>query len=90
MLPYLVEVLVQVQAGSDRQQLSDIGSLLCATLQSLLRKMKKEDVLAACDLVMDCLLKLYSIIAEDTLMTVGVVVDCKSIMCAPPCLDCCV
>ena len=72
-----------MQAGSDRQQLSDVGSLLCATLQSLLRKMKKENVVEVCDLVMDNLLQLYTVIAEDTLMTIGVVVDCKLLMLSP-------
>ena len=72
-----------MQAGSDRQQLSDVGSLLCATLQSLLRKMKKENVMEVCDLVMDNLLQLYTVIAEDTLMTIGVVVDCKLLMLSP-------
>lgn len=63
--------------GSDRQLLSDVGSLLCATLQNLLRKMKKEDALQLSDTIMTVLLKLLGNcgIQEDALMTIGVVVD---------------
>ena len=70
---------VQCTAGSERQHLSDIGSLLCATLQSLLRKISKEDALTISDKVMEVLLMMFSQgsggVQEDIVMTVGVLVD---------------
>ncbi len=69
-------------SGADRQQLADLESLLCGTLQSLLRKISKPDVLAISDSVVQALLVMFQASAgqaggvqEDAIMTVGVLVE---------------
>lgn len=72
-------------SGSNRQQLSDKGSLLCAMLQTLLRKLNKEDALQVSDAVMEFLLSVLQSggspggggLQEDAIMTIGVLVDGK-------------
>lgn len=72
--------------GSDRQQVSDVCSLLCATLQSLLRKVNKEDALQIKDEVMQCMVGLLQSssgqgssggagVQEDAITTIGVLVE---------------
>ena len=65
--------------GSERQQLSDIGSLLCATLQSLLRRITQADTATISDRIMEVLLTMFSQgsggVQEDIVMTIGVLVD---------------
>lgn len=69
--------------GSDRQQLSDVCSLLCATLQSLLRKVSKEDAQTISDGVMQGMISMLATpgsprgggMQEDAIITIGVLVD---------------
>ena len=74
--------------GSDKQQLSDICSLLCATLQSLLRKVSKEDARSISDKVVEGMICMLAIpgsqgstggggLQEDAIITIGVLVDGK-------------
>lgn len=67
-------------AGADRQQLMDIESLLCATLQSLLQKLTNADIVASSDNVMEAMLFILQDqqsggVQEDALMTVGVLTN---------------
>lgn len=71
---------VQANVGvTERQQLSDIASLLCATLQSLLRKISQKDTEIISDEVMRVLLLMFGQgrggVQEDIVMTIGVLVD---------------
>lgn len=68
--------------GSDRQQIADLESLLCATLQSLIRKMSEADVIQVSDTVMQTLLLMLSTtsgqiggVQEDAILTIGVLVE---------------
>jgi importin subunit beta-1 len=69
--------------GSDKQQILDLESLLCATLQTLLRKMTKVDILQISDTVMTLLLSLLSTtgagqtggVQEDAILTIGAIVE---------------
>lgn len=49
----------QVQSSSDRVQFNDLQSSLCGTLQSVLRKMEKEDTPKIADQVMRTLLRMF-------------------------------
>ena len=71
--------------GSDRQQLADLASLLCATLQSLLRKISADDAQQISDMVMRAIYLMLNSksaqtggVQEDAIMTVGVLVEGKS------------
>ena len=71
--------------GADRQQLADLASLLCATLQSLLRKINSTDAKQISDMVMRAIYLMLNSksaqaggVQEDAIMTVGVLVECKS------------
>ena len=76
----------QVDAvGVDRQQLADLASLLCATLQSLLRKINSDDARQISDMVMRAIYLMLNSksaqtggVQEDAIMTVGVLVECES------------
>ena len=68
--------------GSDRQQLADVESLLCATIQSLLRKITLDDATSISDTVMQAMLVMFHSssgqaggVQEDAIMTVGVLVE---------------
>lgn len=61
-LTYLVGL--QVQNASDRVQVNDIQSLLCATLQSVLRKVTKEDAPKISDNIMTALLQMFQSSAQ--------------------------
>ena len=53
-----LQILLQMDNGTtDKSQLNDLQSLLCATLQSVLRKMTKEDVPLLSDTIMTALLQ---------------------------------
>lgn len=84
----MMERLQQVLAldgqvtGADRQQLTDLESLLCATLQSLLRKVNESDAKGIADTVMTSLILMFRSslgqtggVQEDAIMTVGVLVE---------------
>lgn len=69
-------------SGADRQQLTDLESLLLATLQSLLRKVSSTDALSIADTVMTALLMMFQSslghsggVQEDVVLTVGVLVE---------------
>lgn len=66
----------------DRQKISDIESSLCATLQSVLRKVKQEDAPQISDAIMAALLTMFNSnsgkaggVQEDALMAVSNLVD---------------
>ena len=70
-------------SGAEKQHLADLESLICATLQSLVRKVRRDDVVAISSSVMEALLLMFqtssagasSGVLEDALMTVGVLVE---------------
>ena len=81
---------------ADKQQLADLESLICATLQSLLRKVCPEDARTIAPSVMEALLLMFqtsaagssSGVLEDALMTVGVLVEGVCVcMCACMCVS---
>ncbi|XP_042897818.1 importin subunit beta-1 isoform X1 [Parasteatoda tepidariorum] len=71
-----------IQSTSDRAQYNDLQSLLCATLQSVLRKMTEEDAPKISDAIMTALLQMFSSssgksggVQEDALMAVSMLVE---------------
>lgn len=81
-LAMVLSVDANVQNQSDRQRLHDVQSSLCATLQSVLRKVKPEDAPLISDRIMHALLTMFSMSAgkaggvqEDALMAVSNLVD---------------
>uniref|UniRef100_A0A8C4QZJ4 Karyopherin (importin) beta 1 n=1 Tax=Eptatretus burgeri TaxID=7764 RepID=A0A8C4QZJ4_EPTBU len=70
-----------IQSTSDRLQYNDLQSLLCATLQNVLRKVQLEDAVQISDVVMASLLRMFESTAgsggvqEDALMAVGTLVE---------------
>lgn len=70
-----------IQSSNDREQYNDLQSLLCATLQSVLRKMSTDDAPKISDYVMNGLIKMFSAsdksgsVQEDALMAVGTLVE---------------
>ena len=65
--------------GPDRAQINDLQSLLCATLQSVLRKMTKDDAPKISDAIMQALLQMFNGktggVQEDALMAVGTLIE---------------
>jgi len=67
--------------AADKAQLNDLQSLLCATLQSVLRKLTKEDVPHLSDTIMTALLQMFQSsnktgsVQEDALMTVSTLAE---------------
>ena len=76
---------------ADKQQLADLESLICATLQSLLRKVSPEDARTIAPSVMEALLLMFQTSAAGSssgLMTVGVLVEGVCVcMCACVCVS---
>ena len=70
-----------LQLANDRAQVNDLQSLLCATLQSVLRKMTPEDAPMISDQIMNALLQMFNAsgksggVQEDALMAVGTLVE---------------
>ncbi|KAF2976115.1 hypothetical protein EK904_014138 [Melospiza melodia maxima] len=70
-----------IQSTSDRIQFNDLQSLLCATLQNVLRKVQHQDALQISDVVMASLLRMFQSTAgsggvqEDALMAVSTLVE---------------
>ncbi|XP_054155376.1 importin subunit beta-1-like [Oppia nitens] len=66
---------------ADRSQVNDLQSLLCATLQSVLRKMTPEDAPRISDAIMTALLQMFNAsgksggVQEDALMAVGTLIE---------------
>ena len=80
--PYPIPHTQGQVTGADRQQLTDLESLLCATLQSLLRKVNESDAKGIADTVMTSLILMFRSslgqtggVQEDAIMTVGVLVE---------------
>lgn len=83
-------------SGADKQQLADLESLICATLQSLVRKVSRDDALTISSSVMEALLLMFRTSAagsstgvlEDALMTVGVLVEGELLTYKPLAVKC--
>ena len=80
-LQQVLQLENHIQNTSDRSQYNDLQSLLCATLQSVLRKMTPEDAPQISDAIMQALLKMFESsgraggVQEDAIMTVGTLVE---------------
>uniref|UniRef100_A0A3Q2XA99 Karyopherin (importin) beta 1 n=1 Tax=Hippocampus comes TaxID=109280 RepID=A0A3Q2XA99_HIPCM len=70
-----------IQSTSDRIQFNDLQSLLCATLQNVLRKVQHQDALQISDVVMASLLRMFQSTAgsggvqQEALMAVSTLVE---------------
>ncbi|TKR93738.1 hypothetical protein L596_008142 [Steinernema carpocapsae] len=82
-LEQLLNMESSLESTSDKSQLRDLQSLLCATLQSVLRKMLSEDVVKVADLIMNGLIAIMqrcqgrdaSGVMEDALMAVSTLIE---------------
>ncbi|XP_013779228.1 importin subunit beta-1-like isoform X1 [Limulus polyphemus] len=81
-LQHVLALEGHIQNTSDRVQYNDLQSLLCATLQSVLRKMTPEDAPKISDAIMTALLQMFSSsscksggVQEDALMAVSTLVE---------------
>lgn len=76
-----IEQQNNIQTSSDRATINEMASLLCATLQSVIRKMTPEDAPQISDTVMTALMSMLSTggkssgVQEDALMAVSVLVE---------------
>ncbi|XP_050418166.1 importin subunit beta-1 isoform X2 [Patella vulgata] len=70
-----------VQSSNDRNQFNDLQSLLCATLQSVLRKVTPEDAPQISDPIMAALLQMLSTggktggVQEDAILAVSILIE---------------
>ncbi|XP_052813839.1 importin subunit beta-1-like isoform X2 [Mya arenaria] len=71
-----------IQASSERSQYNDLTSLLCATLQSVLRKVTPEDAPKISDQIMHCLLRMFQsstgksgCVQEDALLALSILTE---------------
>lgn len=81
-LQTVLQMESHIQNSSDRAQYNDLQSLLCATLQSVLRKMTADDAPRISDIIMAALLQMFNSsscksggVQEDALMAVGTLVE---------------
>ncbi|VDM39749.1 unnamed protein product [Toxocara canis] len=82
-LEQLLNIENSLETSSDKSQLRDLESLLCATLQSVLRKMREEDTPLIGDAIMQGLLQIMQRCAgkecggvmEDALMAVSTLIE---------------
>uniref|UniRef100_A0A915AY70 Importin N-terminal domain-containing protein n=1 Tax=Parascaris univalens TaxID=6257 RepID=A0A915AY70_PARUN len=82
-LEQLLSIENSLETSSDKSQLRDLESLLCATLQSVLRKMREEDAPLIGDAIMRGLLQIMQRCAgkecggvmEDALMAVSTLIE---------------
>ncbi|KAM7286013.1 importin subunit beta-1 isoform X2 [Ixodes scapularis] len=81
-LQHVLALEGHIQSSSDRAQYNDLQSLLCATLQSVLRKMTLEDAPKISDAVVTALLQMFSSsscrsggVQEDALMCASTLVE---------------
>ncbi|KAL9958290.1 hypothetical protein ACROYT_G035289 [Oculina patagonica] len=81
-LQRLQHVLQIEKSVADRAQYNDLQSLLCATLQSVLRKVNEQDAQQIASPIMDALLQMLSLggrsvsgVQEDALMAIGTLVE---------------
>lgn len=76
-----IEQQNNIQSSSDRATINEMASLLCATLQSVIRKMTPEDAPQISDTVMTALMSMLSAggkssgVQEDALMAVSVLAE---------------
>ncbi|XP_072031323.1 importin subunit beta-1-like isoform X2 [Amphiura filiformis] len=78
----IIQMESHVQTASERMIYNDLQSLLCATLQSVLRRVRKDDAILISDAVMTALLQMFSTtsgksggVQEDALLAVGTLVE---------------
>ncbi|XP_046999145.1 importin subunit beta-1 isoform X1 [Schistocerca americana] len=81
-LQQVLQMETHIQNHSDRAQYNDVQSLLCATLQSVLRKVTPEDAPQISDAIMTALLQMFNSnscksggVQEDALMAVSTLVE---------------
>ncbi|KAK2582207.1 hypothetical protein KPH14_004559 [Odynerus spinipes] len=81
-LQQVLQMETHIQSHSDRAQYNDLQSLLCATLQSVLRKVTPEDAPQISDVIMTALLSMFNSnsckagsVQEDALMAVSTLVE---------------
>uniref|UniRef100_A0A8C5WHN0 Karyopherin subunit beta 1 n=1 Tax=Leptobrachium leishanense TaxID=445787 RepID=A0A8C5WHN0_9ANUR len=80
-LQQVLQMESHIQSSSDRMQFNDLQSLLCATLQNVLRKVQPVDASQISDVVMASLLHMFQSTAgsggvqEDALMAVSTLVE---------------
>ncbi|ERL93500.1 hypothetical protein D910_10789 [Dendroctonus ponderosae] len=79
-LQQVLQMESHISSHSDRSQYNDLQSLLCGTLQSVLRKVTPEDAPQISDAVMTALLTMFNSnksggVQEDALMAVGTLVE---------------
>lgn len=81
-LQQVIQMESHIQSNSDRAQYNDLQSLLCATLQNVLRKVTPEDAPKISDPIMTALLQMLSSSAgkaggvqEDALLAVSVLIE---------------
>ncbi|XP_076241578.1 importin subunit beta Fs(2)Ket isoform X3 [Calliopsis andreniformis] len=81
-LQQVLQMETHIQTHSDRTQYNDLQSLLCATLQSVLRKVTPEDAPQISDVIMTALLSMFNSnsckaegVQEDALMAVSTLVE---------------
>ncbi|XP_017788699.1 PREDICTED: LOW QUALITY PROTEIN: importin subunit beta-1 [Habropoda laboriosa] len=81
-LQQVLQMENHIQTHTDRAQYNDVQSLLCATLQSVLRKVTPEDAPHISDVIMTALLSMFSSnsckaegVQEDALMAVSTLVE---------------
>nr|CAD7425304.1 unnamed protein product [Timema monikensis] len=84
-LQQVLQMESHIQNHSDRTQYNDLQSLLCATLQSVLRKVTPEDAPQISDAIMTALLQMFNSnscksggVQEDALMAVSTLVEVLS------------
>ncbi|XP_019637100.1 PREDICTED: importin subunit beta-1-like isoform X3 [Branchiostoma belcheri] len=81
-LERVLQLEAAVQTSSDRAQINDLQSLLCASLQACLRRMRPEDTRQIADRVMTMIIEMLNVskgrsggVQEDALMAVGTLVE---------------
>ncbi|XP_060517733.1 importin subunit beta isoform X2 [Cylas formicarius] len=79
-LQQVLQMESHISSHSDRSQFNDLQSLLCGTLQSVLRKMTPDDAPQISDAVMTALLTMFNSnksggVQEDALMAVSTLVE---------------
>lgn len=80
-LQQVLQMETHIQTHTDRAQYNDLQSLLCATLQSVLRKVRPEDAPHISDVIMTSLLSMFNSnsckegVQEDALMAVSTLVE---------------
>jgi importin subunit beta-1 len=88
-LESVIQLESSIQSSSDRRQVFDLQSLLCATLQSVLRKVTPEDAPQISDHIMNALLHMLSqnanskasSVQEDAFLAVSTLIDGDFFVC---------